>query len=183
MVWRSCSLPGEVVAAGDMGQEHADRLLALPQAHEHGVAIAAAVAGRQRDPLPGLHRQRRQQAVAEIDVLPIPRGRGKEPLHAQSPAQQRSLVVALPQPRPMDFVEGDEVEVLQAIGHAIDVAAAIGAGAAVDVEGADTEGVARGPRGPRGLAIDRRSLGRSCRLRPRGQPDEAGEDQQQHMEN
>ena len=150
MVWRSCSLPGEVVAAGDMGQEHADRLLPLPQSHEHRVAIAAAVAGRQRDPLPGLHRQRRQQAVAEIDGVPIPRGRGKEPRHAQSPAQQRRLVVALPQPRPMDFIEGDEVEVLQAIGHAIDVAAAVGARAAVDVERADAEGVARGdPRSAR----------------------------------
>ena len=65
------------------------------QANVNRVAITAAVIDGQGDPLPEFDRQRRQQAVAEIDVLPIARGRGKKPLHAQSPAQGRRLVLAL----------------------------------------------------------------------------------------
>ena len=42
----------------------------------------------------------------------------------------------------MHLVQGDEVKVRQAIGYAVDVAAAIGPLAAVDVEGPDAEGSA-----------------------------------------
>lgn len=168
---------GEVVTAGKVGQEQADCLLVLPQSHEHGVAITATVTGRERDPLPGLYRQGRQQAVAEIDMMPIARGWCKEPRHTQSPAQQRSLVIALPEPWPMDFIESHEVEVFQAIGHAIDVSTAIGARAAVDIERADTEGFSQRILGPRNLAVESYSLCRSCRFWPRGEPDKPGKRQ------
>ena len=95
------------------------------QADQHGVAIAAAAVVGQGNPLPELDRQPAEQAVARVQAIPVPRVGGEQPGQAEPLAQLARLIELLPGPRAVDFLEGHEIEVLQALGHAVHVAAAV----------------------------------------------------------
>ena len=178
-------LPFARVGAGNMREQDVDDSLAVRQAHQHGIAIAAAAVVGQGNALPIRDRPRAEQAVAEIQMIPLARVGGEEPVGSQPLGQLARLIEPLPKPRAMNLLQGDEIEPFQALGHAIHVATAVEPLAAVDIEGADAQrpSPVRSWRG-RGQYAARRqghAGGRSQRRGQRGVPRQPGEQHQRHQ--
>ena len=156
------------VAAGDVGQQGADGSAAVFQFDQDGVAMTPAAVIGQRDALPRLDRQPAEQSVAGVQAMPCARVRCKEPRRGEPLAQLARLIERLPRPRAVDFLQGDEIEVFQALGDSGRVAAAVEAFAAVDVERADAEASRGGRLGT--IALEGDPGRRTDRRRQRDMP-------------